>query len=118
MARTKIDKDVETGGMVRTTAAVNGRAMTLDPLAQGPLAVTAIRPESTLPCGLRQQWIDGTGEAEDGTPVTFDLTCGAGVGSPYLILSVEGHGSEYVDMRDVMQGWIDGLLAREKEVSS
>lgn len=100
------------------TKEAGGRRITLDPLATGEVVAEARRVESSLPCGLRQGWIDGSGESDDGEEVSFSLTCGAGVGGRWLILSVEGHGEEIIDMGAMVETWVNGLLEREKQVSS
>lgn len=42
--------------------------------------------------------------------------CFCGVPDDCMCPSPSERDAEYVDMRDVMQGWVDGLLAREKEI--
>lgn len=49
-----------------------------------PAPLTFERVESSIFAGLRQDWVSG----ENGRGVTFDLTCGAGLGSPYMTLAV------------------------------
>lgn len=104
----------KTKNEVTVAATSGGRRITLEPLAEGKLEIDVKRVESSIPCGFRQEWISGE-DKEEG--LEFSLTSGAGVGSPYMVLKVNGHGEEIVDMREVLPVWIDGLLAREKEAS-
>lgn len=70
------------------------------------LTVKPLRTEDTIQHGLRVEWLSGSDEEG----LTFDLTAGAGVGSPYLILTVtEGDRTirEVVDMRTVVHDWVD-----------
>lgn len=77
-------------------------------------------PVATVPdalhAGFRQHWA----EAEDGD-VTADLAAGAGLGSPYLILSVERKGKptihETIDVRDFLPGWINAAIARADDAA-
>jgi hypothetical protein len=77
------------------------------------LTVESVRHDSTLFAGLRQAWIDG---AEPDTGMSFDLTCGAGLGSPYLVLSVKlADGtkvSETIDIRPLLTAWVDSVVTQ------
>lgn len=98
-------------GEVSTRASTNGRQLTLDPIMERELlTVQPVRVESSLAAGLRIEWADGElGETK------YDLSCGAGVGSPYLLLHIEtADGTkidELIDIRPMMQNWILTALA-------
>ena len=103
-------------GEIKVQAATNGRRITLDPIMErDPLTVEVRRVENSLPAGLRQPWISGTGDDHGGGSVHFDLSCGAGVGSPYMILAVQPKGGErieeVIDMRDVLNDWVKAAIA-------
>ena len=72
-----------------------------------PVAVV----ENGLTLGLRQAWIEAQDDGVDAY-----LASGAGLGSPYLILTVERPGKstirEAVDVRDFLPDWIDAAIAR------
>lgn len=80
------------------------------------LNVSAVRHEDTLFVGLRQEWLSGEDE-ENG--VEFSLTSGAGLGSPYLTLTVElpndGVVREVVDVRDLVTQWVNKVRESEGE---
>lgn len=89
------------------------RRLTLDPVMErAPLTVQPVRVESSMPAGFRQEWLSGSYD-QDGETRGFVLM--SGVGSPYLILSVDlddgREVEEIVDMREVLRTWIDS--ARE-----
>lgn len=69
------------------------------------------RRTDTLSMGLRQEWISGEGKPG----LSFDLTCGAGLGSPYMILAVTKPDGEVVrevvDMRPVVTDWVNQVMA-------
>ena len=70
-----------------------------------------IRPKKEAPLALSVNWIDG--ESSDGE-VVFNLTAGAGVGSPYMTLNVKVDGksmNEYVDVRDLLTDWVERIVA-------
>jgi hypothetical protein len=59
-------------------------------------------------------WIDGSNHGED---VQFSLTSGAGLGNPFLILAVSIDGDsvrEEIDMRPLLQTWVDEILAERR----
>lgn len=94
-----------------TKASTGGRRITLDPLMErAPLEVHPVRVESSLPAGLRVEWMSGGDNA--GTEV--DLTCGAGFGNPYLILVVKHpeHGTieEIIDIGDLCSRWVQAAI--------
>lgn len=100
-------------------ASINGRRLTLDPITfVAPISLPRRRVESSLPCGLRVSWMAGDFRFE-GSSYTFDLTCGAGVGSPWLILSVRSTDGEsveeIVDMGEVTKTWLEAIVARDEE---
>jgi hypothetical protein len=67
----------------------------------------AERKESMFLC---QSWIEG--EGEDG--VTFDLVCGAGLGTPLMRLVVrkgDQRIEEVVDIRTGLTEWVNRLVA-------
>lgn len=68
-----------------------------------------------LAWGLRQEWVTGT---EEETGLTFSLTSGAGLASPWLILTVEKDGrsvKEAINVADLCREWVPLLEARLKE---
>jgi hypothetical protein len=63
-----------------------------------------------IAAGLRQHWSDGSyGDLE------FEVSSGAGLGSPWLTLLVKRDGKtiaqEVVDLRDLVPAWLDAILA-------
>lgn len=59
---------------------------------------------------LMQSWISGEGNGSD---VTFDLTCGAGLGNASMRLTVKKGGesiTEVVDIRQGLTAWISRLV--------
>jgi hypothetical protein len=72
-------------------------------------------PDS-IHAGFRQEWV----AAEDGD-IKATLTSGAGLGSPYMVLTVEREGKptiyETVDVRTFLPGWIDAAVARAEASS-
>lgn len=94
----------------------NGRPLTLDPvLEREPLTVQPVRVESSLAAGFRVGWLDGEFDDHGGGAGKFDLTAGPGVGSPYLVLTVEhetlGTIEEVVDIRTVVEAWVKAAIA-------
>ena len=83
------------------------------PAVTGELIVKVEQYDAPV-LSLQMAWL--TGE-QDGMAV--DLTCGAGLGSPYMHLTVRRVGEptiyERVDMREVVQDWTDAAIARRKE---
>lgn len=75
------------------------------------LNVGAARHENTLFAGLRQEWLTGEDPASG---AEFSLTSGAGLGSPYLMLSVRMPDGETireaVDVRDLVTQWVSQVL--------
>lgn len=67
-------------------------------------------PDS-IHAGLRQEWVTAT---DDGVEAV--LTAGAGLGSPYMVLTVSREGKptiyETVDVRTFLPGWVDAAIAR------
>jgi hypothetical protein len=64
------------------------------------------------PLALSVAWIDG----KDDDGLSFDLTSGAGVGSPYLRLTVTlSSGERVVEVIDIRQGVTDWVNAIVKE---
>lgn len=80
-------------------------------LKRGTIPVQPFRVQSAIVAGFRTGWINGEGDAG----ITFDLSCGAGCGSPYLTLSVKRNGTligeELIDIRTVVSAWITELIA-------
>jgi hypothetical protein len=89
----------------------------------GPKEITASTSEQvvkvhrtdgtpTLFAGLRQDWMSGT---EDESGVEFMMTSGAGLGSPYLTISVTfPDGSkvyEFVDMTEFLTDRLNAIVA-------
>ena len=52
--------------------------------------------DESLACGLRQHWVEGTDPNNNDLP--FEVSCGAGLGSPWITLSV-GEGEEKSEFR-------------------
>lgn len=106
------------GTVSATSAAVDGRQLTLDSaMYRKPFSIQPVRPESTIGCGLRVTWAEGEKASEPG--VTFSLSAGAGLGSPYLILHVTTRDNrtidEYIDIRPLLQAWLDSALVAQPE---
>jgi len=96
-------------------ASTGGRRITLNPLYErSPLVVAVRAVESTLPCGFRVGWMDGTG-SEDSPVESFDLDCGAGVGSSWLSLDITMKDgtriAEIINMREVLPAWVEAAVA-------
>jgi hypothetical protein len=103
-------------GEIRTRGAVDGRPITTDPIMKRkPLPLPVRRLENSLSCGLRVGWISGVDDNPAGRVRDFTVTTGAGVGSPWLILTITlRDGStitEAVDMNDVVPKWVRAALA-------
>lgn len=64
------------------------RRITLDPLQEIVLPSTWREVESTIPCGMRFEWVSG----EDDEQNEFSLSVGAGVGSPWMTFNYKGRG--------------------------
>ena len=67
--------------------------------------------QSGIQHGFRQMWIEGS----DDSGLEFTLTAGAGLGSPWLILTVKKDGddsSEAIDVRDLLKAWVPEAEAR------
>lgn len=83
------------------------------------LTVTAERKTGweALEMGFRQEWISGEAEG-----VEVNLSAGAGLGSPWLILTVkEGDADtvfEAIDVRPLLQQWANKVRASLKEEQS
>ena len=84
-----------------------------NPVSVSDLTIPAatLGERGLLALGFRQDWLSGK---DDDTEVT--ITSGAGLGSPYLILTVERPGKatihEAIDMRDVLPKWAEAAIAR------
>lgn len=79
--------------MTVTDASVNGRRITLDPIepmGEFEVPLKARQVESSLPAGFRIGWVDGTVTQGAHPGEAFDLTVGAGVGSPWGIFDYRG----------------------------
>ena len=73
------------------------------------MSITASHPDNP-PMTLRQAWIDGSDDADG---VEFHLTCGAGVGSPFMHLTVKRGGqrrTEIIDIRPFLTTWVTAVL--------
>jgi hypothetical protein len=83
-----------------------------DPTGERILTVAATAHDDLLFAGFRQEWISGV--ASDDSGVTFDLTSGAGLGSPYLTVTLHRNGTllatEVVDVRDLVVPWVNQIL--------
>ena len=63
--------------------------------------------DNTISCGLRQDFLNG--ESQDGS-VKFNMTCGAGLGTPWIAMSIDRDGVERhfrVDVRTLMSSVLD-----------
>lgn len=70
---------------------------------------TVLKPGGTLSLAL--EWMSGG--SEDGT-IGFDLVCGAGLGSPFLTLTVKVGDlriTETADIREGLTAWVERLAA-------
>jgi hypothetical protein len=97
-------------------AAVNGRRVTLDPVMERePVPLPVRRVESALPTGFRVEWLTGNGIDDDGATVEFNLTVGAGFGSPWMVLTINhaehGRIEEVVNIQDVVEAWVNAAVA-------
>jgi hypothetical protein len=97
---------------VEINASTGGRQITLDPIMETPTEVKLPRRrvESLIPAGFRQLWSDGTyGDLE------FEVSSGAGLGSPWLTLLVKRDGAtiaqEVVNLRELVPAWLDAVVA-------
>src|SRR3954470_13911188 len=103
-------------GQITGSAWIDGREMSLDGVPMKGMKRIMLprrRVETALAAGFRVDWLDGKATV-DGSDVEFDLTAGAGVGSPYLILTVKVDGDrreEIVDMAEVVRKWVAAVLA-------
>lgn len=102
----------KTPGEIEMKASRDGREIVLDPpLRFHHLTVRMREVESTIPCGLRQQWASGEFPQEmSGFPAgtKFDLLCGAGCGSPWLMIHI-GEREFCIHARDILDGILDAL---------
>lgn len=77
------------------------------------IAVKAKEVDSALWAGLRQGWIEGSSGAE----FSFALDAGAGLGSPYLVLTIRrGDAIDYqgvIDIRELTTDWVAAAMAQE-----
>lgn len=77
------------------------------------LTVKTTEPDDRL--FLRRSWVDGTGDG-----VKFDLSCGAGLGSSIVHLTVELEDGRRMystfDMASVLVGWVDGIVEKLRAV--
>lgn len=71
-------------------------------------------PTTRPPMQLHMTWIDGT---DDETDLTFDVSCGAGLGSSLLQIKVKlPDGTtvyDYGDIRPLIEEWVDRIRERE-----
>lgn len=99
-------------GTIGVRASSGGRPITLEPLNETTdLAVPARRVESTIPCGFQVNWSEGSTTLVDGTEVTFEVNCGAGVASQWMTLRVtdadgETYALECLSLYDVVGAWL------------
>lgn len=90
---------------ISCTAAIGGRPLTLDPIRVLSVPVDVREVESTIPCGLRQSWIDG----KDGD-IKLALATGTGCGSQWLTFRY-GDRSFCVDITEFVSALIDQIKA-------
>lgn len=62
------------------------RRMTLDPIRSLIAAIPFREVESSLPCGLRVEWVSAEHEGKE----LFTLTVGAGCGSRWMVMNYGG----------------------------
>lgn len=68
------------------------------------------RVESSIPAGLRMEWLSG--EGPDG--LEFHMSAGAACGSPFLTVvwqRGDDRREEVVDMRELLADWLDAIDA-------
>lgn len=91
-------------------ATSNGRPLDLEPvLVRRPLDVQPVRPETTLPCGFRQGWVQGEG------PEGLTFSVSTSLHGPMVILSILKDGEtidEFIDLTDAIGRWVsDAVVA-------
>jgi hypothetical protein len=105
----------QVAGVVENTSALieqkSGRRFDLSPVGKrAPLALWPDRVDTAIAAGLRVPW--GSGDVEGWE---FDITCGAGVGSPYMVLTLRKEGEdsidEVIDMRPFFESWVRSAIA-------
>lgn len=105
-AKRKRSTDHKYTGGFGIRASSNGRELTLDPIQKLTLAVPAKQVESSMPCGFRVEWASGEHKGEP-----FEVLCGAGVGSPWMIFKYKG--KEYVaEVGDIVGSFFDAIGER------
>lgn len=98
-------KPAKVSGGISCQASSGGRRLTLDPIKLLPVKFDLSEVESTIPCGFKQHWAEGDNEGKK-----FEITTGAGVGSPYLTFHYEG--KEYcAHLNEIVGGIIDAIEA-------
>lgn len=71
---------------------------------------TVVSKDASTFLSLSQHWISADGD--DG--LELNLSCGAGVGSPYLTMSASKggrHVRETIDVKELFTAWADHLIA-------
>ncbi len=77
------------------------KTTTLNPIRTIPLQTPWREVESTVPCGLRINWVSGDKDGEE-----FDLESGAGCGNPWSTFSYKGR-YFCIDMREVISELVE-----------
>jgi hypothetical protein len=85
----------------------------MDVLREYELAgVPVTRRDGGMGLGLRQSWVEI--EGQEGKFIEADLSCGAGLGTPWLTLAMTlPDGTvirEVIDVRQVLPLWIGAIL--------
>jgi hypothetical protein len=101
-------------GMIRVTASSSPSTPRFCIPATIAVEVDYIDGLTSLESGFHQEWISGTGEG-----VSFELTAGSGLGSPWLSFSVkregDGEGRQYrIDTRKLVRVLLDSDEASRK----
>lgn len=95
-------------------ASTNGRPLTREStrLATHEPTIVVEEFETTIWAGLRVPWFDGTVDIE-GEEWSFDVTCGAGVGSSWMVCSIEKANGERVELAVTAEQLLNTFLATQ-----
>lgn len=69
---------------------------------------------------LKMHWLEGRDDNPE-TDLTFDLSCQAGLGGRYLILTVKNEGVrtvEKIDVGTIVNQWVNNIVRKETEDAS
>lgn len=100
---------------MKVTAHLGDRSLDRESVTSGHTEVPLKVYRTTDPplfAGLRERWVDGK-DPETGT--TFEVSAGAGFGSPYATLSVKVPGHpivyEYIDITELLTNRVEAIIA-------